>query len=264
MNWLESIFYGLITGLAEFLPVPARAHQLIFTRLTGAESASPLCELMVHLGLLFAVCISAGSLLKSLRSDPRRVQSRKPQASAAMRLFKTASVPMAVLLCFYPFFWKTGESLPVLAVLLLVNGIILFVPNLMLRGNKDARSMSALDSLLIGAAGGLSVFPGMSRIGCALSVAAVRGADKQHAFNWALLLSIPALAIFCFFDFLSIFSREISSNFFCCLISGVSAFLGGYFSIKLMRTGLSRLNYNGFAYYSWGAALFTFILYLTV
>ena len=265
MNWLESILYGLITGIAEFLPIPARAHQQIFTHLAGTGSAAPLCDLMVHIALLLALYTSGGSIFTSLRRDRRTLRSpRHIQGRIITRLVKTAAVPMIVLLLFYPALGHIGDSFPALSVLLILNGMILFIPNFMLHGNKDARSMSVLDSLLIGFFGGLSVFSGISRVGAATSIAAARGADKQHAFHWALLLSFPALVVLIGFDLLNIISNGLSANFFLCILAAVGAYIGGYFSIKLMRTALCRLDYSGFAYYSWGTALFTFILYLTV
>jgi hypothetical protein len=75
----------------------------------------------------------------------------------------------------------------------------------MLQGNKDAKSMSSIDSILIGAVGGLSVFGGISRIGCTSSVAVARGADRQQAIKWSLLLSVFALASLCCLDLYQLF-----------------------------------------------------------
>lgn len=265
MNWFESILYGLISGITEFLPVPARAHQQIFTHLIGSGSAAPLCDLLVHIALLLALYTSARPLFASMRADRHMLRSsRHMQGRIVTRLVKTAAPPMLVLLLFYPALGHIGDSLPALSVLLVLNGLILFIPNFMLQGNKDARSMSVLDSLLIGFFGGLSVFSGISRVGAATSVAVARGADKQHAFHWILLLSFPALLVLIGFDLISIISNGLSSNFLYCILAGAGAYIGGYFGVKLMRTTLCRLSYSGFAYYCWGIAMFTFILYLTV
>ena len=37
MNFLECIIYGLLSGLAEFLPISATAHQTILRTLFGAD-----------------------------------------------------------------------------------------------------------------------------------------------------------------------------------------------------------------------------------
>ena len=266
MNWLESILYGLISGISEFLPIPTRANQMIYTHLIGKGSAAPLCDLMVHIALLLALYTSEANLFSLiLRKDRTKLSRHRHNHDHIInKLVRTASVPLVVLLLFYPAFGNIGNSLPILSVILVLNGVILFLPNFMLQGNKDARSMSVLDSLLMGLFGGLSVFSGISRIGAVSSVAIARGADRHHVLRWSLILSIPALIILIGFDLFNVFRTGVSVNVFSCILSAIFAYISGYFGIKLMRAVFYRLSYAGFAYYSWGAALFTFILYLTV
>ena len=128
--------------------------------------------------------------------------------------------------------------------------------------------MSLLDSYLIGIAGALSAFPGISRIGSSTSVAYARGAVRQNALNWALLLSIPALVALMGMDILNIITNISAVNFWSSflyyILAAGSTYIGGCFGILLMKFLTVRTGFSGFSYYSWGAALFTFILYLTV
>ena len=55
MNFFESCLYGLFSGLAEFLPVSAEAHQVLLRQLFGVEGKLPLLNLLVHIGALLAV-----------------------------------------------------------------------------------------------------------------------------------------------------------------------------------------------------------------
>ena len=48
------------------------------------------------------------------------------------------------------------------------------------------------------------------------------------------------------------------------IISALVAFGFGYVSIVLLRLLIAKVGLSGFAYYSWGASLLTFILYLKV
>ena len=38
MTWLESLLYGLLSGIAEFLPISADAHRHLFCLLTGKQN----------------------------------------------------------------------------------------------------------------------------------------------------------------------------------------------------------------------------------
>ena len=51
---------------------------------------------------------------------------------------------------------------------------------------------------------------------------------------------------------------------FKCILSVLGAGCGSYFGIMLMRFLAVKVGFTGFAYYSWGAALFSFVMYLVV
>ena len=56
-SWLESLIYGLISGLAEFLPISAEGHQHIMLYLFGGELRDPVRDFFVHIGLLNIKCV---------------------------------------------------------------------------------------------------------------------------------------------------------------------------------------------------------------
>ena len=105
--------------------------------------------------------------------------------------------------------------------------------------------MSAFDGILFGIGSALSVFPGVSRIGGGFCAAIMRGADPQHAYKWTLILSVPTLFVLSCFDLFFVFT-----------------YLSAVVAITFMKTLTSRAGLAAFSYYSWGAALFAFILYL--
>lgn len=274
LSWLESLIYGLVSGLAEFLPVSTHAHQQLLLHLFGAESSDPVRDLFVHLALLFSIFTGCRTLTDQIRRERKiQLQSRRgnrhtSRALLDLKLVKNASVPMLIGLLVLSYVSDTNSSLLITAVFLIFNGVLLYLPERMIQGNKDVRGMTLFDSLLIGISGALSVFPGISRMGSTASAAVARGADRQHALNWAFLLSIPALALLTGLDLVAIFTYagEINfwTNFFTYVLSIAGAYVGGCVSIKLVKLLTVNVGFYGFAYYSWGAALFTFILYLTV
>ena len=123
-----------------------------------------------------------------------------------------------------------------------------------------------MDGIAIGLMGATSALPGLSRTGMIASYSTLRGADTQNATNWAITLSIPALALAIFFDLIglifwggAVFAYSAVAG---CLLTCVGAFCGGYLGITLLQVILNHSGYSGFAYYSLGAAFFSFILYL--
>ena len=274
MTLLESLIYGVVSGASEFFPISMQAHQALTMQIFGISQREPLRDLLVHMAMILALFAACASSISRLRRDRKLITSvgRKrnrvydTRGLYEYRLLKSAALPMLAGMLLYFATDKWESSLVYMALFLLVNGIILIVPEHIRQGNKDARSMSGLDSILIGSSGILSALPGISRVGTVISICSARGADRQHALNWALLLSIPALLLLCMYDIVSVFTGSLGVITFMQLLgwflSAIGAFCGSYLSITVMRYLTVRVGYSGFAYYSWGAALFAFILYL--
>lgn len=271
MNWLKSIFYGLLCGLSEYLPISLLGHQSLFAGLFGAQIRNPVSDLLIHLSLLVVVVLTNYSFVMRIRRELKvSVQrSRRDRIAHSARydsqLIKAASLPLIIMLFLRPLVFDVFDNSLFLAFGFLLNGIVLHLPSRLMKGNKNARSMSAADAFLIGAAGGLSVFPGISGIGASLSVAAMRGADCNDALNWGLILCIPALIVQCIIDVFSIPGANFVTYAFghyLLIILGTVA--GGYLSVLMIRALSSRNGISGFAFYSWGAALLSLILFMIV
>lgn len=274
MNFFESCLYGLFSGLAEFLPVSAEAHQVLLRQLFGIEGKLPLLNLFVHIGALLALLECTKEYLRrlyreyQLKKTPRR-RRRRPsdaQSSADIALFKTALVPLLLGFLIY-IKSQDWQLLPhVVAPLLFVNGILLYIPMYLPVGNKDARSMSPLDGLLLGISAALAVFPGISRVTAVTAASVARGAEPQQGYRWGLLLCIPALAVLILFDIISMFTVGMSGvtlwAFVQFLISGIMSFAGAYIAVMVVKNAIQKSGIFNFAYYCWGAAILTFILYL--
>lgn len=275
MNILESIVYGLISGLSEFIPISSLGHQKLLKIFFGISSPEPLRDIFVHIAFLAAVFIGCGTYIEKIRRElqqntksvRRRVQRSDRRAFYDVSLIKSASFTMVLAMVILRIVLKSTDSLSVIALLFLINGLVLFFPEYMPQGNKDALKMSVFDSFLIGLGGALSVLPGFSRVGCGLSCAVVRGADKVKAYNWMLVLTIPAAILFLIFDIISIFQAGIGVvtflGFLGYILSGVFAFVSSLLGVYLMRFMLVRSNMTVFAFYSWGVALLSFLLHLS-
>jgi undecaprenyl pyrophosphate phosphatase UppP len=119
----------------------------------------------------------------------------------------------------------------------------------------------------MGLFGGFSVLTGISRMGMITAAASVRGTERQHGLNLALLLSIPAFVLLLIIDIISLATAGLIGVTFLailqCLLCAVAAFIGATIAIMTLRFLAFKIGYSGFAYYSWGMALFMFILFLT-
>lgn len=275
MSLFESILYGLVSGLAEFLPVSSQGHQAIMMRLFGLDHRDPVRDILVHIGILLALLTACRSLFSHLRREQalskhirRRNRTYERKGIYDLRLIKTAAVPMLVGMLVY-IAVRGYEFRPIqLALFFVLNGIILIIPEYMAHGNKDARAMTGWDGILMGLSALIYSLPGVSRVGTMSAIVTARGADRQTALNWILALSMPALVMYIGFDIVNLIIQGFDPISFLVILgyilSAAAAFGGGYFGIVIIRYLTVQIGYTGFAYYSWGAAMFSFVLYLIV
>jgi len=274
-TWYESIIYGIINGLTEFLPVSSVAHRAIFLKIFGAATEGYLLRLMVHMGILAALLSACRGQINHMKKEqslakiPPRRRKRQPDQRVMLdlRILKTAAIPILLGFVIYYHTYTWENDLLRIALFLFLNGIVLFIPRVLPSGNKDSRSISIFDSILMGLCGALGMVAGLSRIGLTTSAMQIRGADRQHAYGWSLMLSIPVLIIIIGIDIFGLFSVGAGPVTLVILAQNVLAAIAAYFSafgaITLMRFMAVEVGYSGFAYYSWGAALYALILFLT-
>lgn len=273
MSLIESILYGLVSGITEFLPVSSRAHQSLMLYLFGMETRASLQELLVHIGVLLAIVLGCREVLNRLRREQRNTSVPRRRRHGAdnrstyeLRLLKTASVPLFIglFLRFATVRWES--NLLLLLLFWLINGIILLLADHTSRGNRDSRTMSSLDGIVMGIFGALSAFPGISRTGMISSYTTARGVSNENVADWSILLGVPAMLFAGCFDFICIFGQGLGVGSFMdvlfAILSGVAAFIGAHLGISLLKFLLNQSGLSKFAYYSMGAALFSFILYL--
>ena len=274
ITMIQSILYGLVCGFAEFLPVSSQAHRSILNCLFGVDQEEPLMVMFLHIGALLALIISSMSLLQRFQREmeikrlARRRSRRQPDELALldMSIVKTACTVLLIGFVFYFEAAALHGNLPMVAIFLVVNGLILHVPLYLPKGNKDARTMSRLDAVLLGLGSALAMLPGVSRVGVSTSVGISRGATPQNAYKWALLISIPALVVHIVLDLVGVVSAGLGQLDFSfilqCIMCGCAAYIGAIGAISLMKMIVYRSGIENFSYYCWGAALFTFILYM--
>ena len=276
ISWLESIIYGLLAGMSEILPVSSIAQQSILQSLFGLTDDLNYLRISVTAGALVAFLFSMWPLYARIRRETRISNSARRRRKKANpvntqyvfdgNLIKTACIPLVIGGLLYSNFSHWQDMVPIVSLLLLVNGVVLYLPGHFAKGNKDSRTVSRLDGVLLGICSAFGYLPGLSRIGMGLSVASIRGADGQQALKWGMLLSAPALAVVLLVDGYQILAGNGSlpdtALLLKCVLIFVSACVGTNIGIRMIQKLLLRTTPESFAFYCWGAALFSFILYL--
>ena len=274
MRFIESVIYGIVSGLTEIFPVSSQANQMVMRHLFGVSQKEPIRDFLVHIAILAAVILSCRGMFAKIQREQilaHRMRRNPSQIRAFkgvfdMRLVRTAAPIMLIGLFANLLFTNFYDKRPLFSLVLLVNGVLTLLPTYMHQGNKDARSMTGLDGFLIGIAAALSAIPGISRNGAIMFMTLVREADKHNGVTWALILTVPAMAVLMLLDLIAIFTVGVGVVTFSIilgyLVSMLAAFVGAYLGVYVIRMLISGSDYTAFAYYDFGLALLVFILYL--
>lgn len=274
LNVIQSVFLGLISGITEIFPVSAHAHRLFFLKLFGIEGAQPALQLMIHMATAFALYfLCRGHIVRMLRAQRlsqipknRRKRPLDSEGLSDFSFLKTATFPVVLSFLLYSRISALEEKPLAVAALLVINGIILYVPQYLPGSNKISGSMSRIDSLFFGLGGAAATLPGISCVGTAVSIGSVRGMDLKSALNLALLLNIPVNLGFAAFDFLQLINGGAGSlslgALFGALLAGIAAFLGVIAGVRGLKKLVEFVGYSIFGFYSWGMGLLTFIFFL--
>lgn len=274
LSAIEQIIYGFISGLTEILPVSARAHSVLMLKVLGAEKINGLLVLLIHISILAAIYVTNQEQLvkmsraRKLARIPKKKRKRPLDVRSLMdsRFLFTMILPVVLVLLFYRRITAINFSLLVIAAFLFINGMILYIPQFFPGSNKDARLLSRIEGLLMGIGGTLSVLPGLSGLGAAVSVGSVCGVERSYGLTMTLLMNIVYLIGLIVYDGLALFATGLGGLTFSLFVTYVlvaaAAFVGTMLAIRIMRALASESGYHIFAYYCWGIALFAFILNL--
>lgn len=265
MNWLQSIVFGIIAGITEILPISSSAHRFLVFKLFGVQSLNPIYDLLIHIAVLLAILFACRSTIEPMLGANKSHIRRRNAENMDFIFARKAVIPMVLCYLLLTYATDLNNTYLSIALLCLVNGVLLFLQGRSLQGNKTAGAMSVIDSGVTGVLYSLSVFSGISGIAVVTTYGIIRGADRERALNWALLLSIPALILRAFLLLLQVFTAYTVASFFAYLgyvIAAGIAFVATYLAIILMRFLAVRAGFSGFSYYCWGTALFSVFLHL--
>ncbi|MCQ2419256.1 MAG: undecaprenyl-diphosphate phosphatase [Clostridia bacterium] len=274
MRIWHAIVLGIIQGVAELLPISSSGHLKIFENLMNLPNVEKLLffDVMLHFGTLIAVfaaywkdiVVIFNELLEMVHlRKPPRGKKKDVSTRRMILMLIAATLPLALYLIYKDFIETLGASLLFVGLMLLVNGVILYISDRFSYGKKDVKKMTLLDAILIGVAQAFAPLPGISRSGITITTGMVRGLEREYAVKFSFLLSIPAVLGATILELIDAFKGGLDSGLIVpCLIGIVVSAAVGYAAIRLLKFITQRNAFGKFAYYCWGAGLVALILAL--
>lgn len=258
MDILHAIVLGIVQGLTEFLPISSSGHLELVPWLFGWEDfADPQVGLAfdtaLHLGTLVGVvAYLRRELVPYVRNGVLTVVSPKradKRVGLQAWLFVASAVPAGLVgVIFEDDIAVLGEPAWI-AVSLIGFGLVLWWAD-RLRGSRTSGEFTLVDSMLIGLAQVLALNPGTSRSGITITMARMRGFDRDAAARVSFLMSIPVIGGAVVFQIASLVSDGIPDGLLAPMIVGIiTAAISGWCAIWGMMRLLRFRSFGPFVTY---------------
>jgi len=274
---LRAIILGILQGVTEFVPISSSGHLIIVPWLFQWNEPALISlsfDVALHLGTLTAVLwFFASDWVRLLRAGIRSIAERKVGADPDRRLawfLVLGTIPGAIVGALAEsrveqLFHRPNQPIEpaamiVMAGLIALMGALLFLADHLARHLRGMSDLTLKDSLLIGLAQALAIFPGVSRSGATITAGLALGLKREDAAKFSFLLSAPIIAaagLKSMVDAVQEWQAGAMTGFDLVLFAAglASAAVSGYLCIKYLLRFLQRHSTNVFVFYRWGLAL---------
>jgi len=247
----EKFIFGCVQGFTEFLPVSSSGHLVFFKHFFNESQLNVSEALHLHIATLFAVLFYfRKEILKLIVNFFRKAGTE--ERTKVLFLF-IASIPAGFVGIFFlkqiDRFFSTPSVF--LSVFFFLNFLILLFAD---RHKERKSKIDLASALFMGVGQSFAVLPGISRSGTTICAGLASGLKKEEAVVFSFLMSIPAILGG------AIFTPIPSAISFGDLVSFVTAFLTGLFSIHVLVGAVKRAKLKFFGIYTLVLAVVNLIL----
>ncbi len=237
---LEIIILSFIQGVTEFLPISSSSHLIIIANYLNFSNQNLTLDVSLHIGSFLAVLVFFNKEILSF--------------------FKNTDLFLKILISSIPtiligfILVKTGlidklRNIEVIGWTTIIFGILLYYSDKFKLDKTIDNNYTYKSALIIGLLQILSLVPGVSRSGIAITAARLLNFKRYDSAKISFLLSIPTLAAVSIYGITNIFSSQnlIFSylNFFSIIFSFIVSFL----TIKYFLEYIKKFNLNVFVLY---------------
>lgn len=276
MNFLQSVFLGIVQGVTEFLPVSSSGHLMILEQLMHFEGDIEFFNVFLHVGTLFAILIGMQKDISKLfkafccmvkdcfynlklfyksgssAKEPhyRRIISNNYRKLVLIII--VATIPTALIGYILSDFVGGGSySMILVGIGMLISGVLMKVVSSVKPRGKLPRDISMTGTILTGIAQGMAVLPGISRSGAVITCGILLGFSTRLSIRFSYLLSIPAVIGALVLELSRISTEGTVTVAFigCCAAGAFTAMIVGLLVIHAMMHMVGRRGIGAFAVY---------------
>ncbi len=258
LTLLQSIIFGMVQGITEFLPISSSGHLVLVEYLFGIETPQISFFVALHISSLIAVLIYFWRdwlNLFGIKKDMRVYQNN----SKLLLYIVIATIPAVI---FGLLFNDKAETLifsPVIVSLLIVLGsFILFLADKLFVSDKPMEKMTFKYSLIIGFSQVIALIPGVSRSGMTIAGARISGFNREDSARFSFLIATPIIAGAGVMQLKYLIADGMNVDMW---VGCITAFIFAILTIHYFLAFIKKVSYAIFLYYSLGLFLVVGIVF---
>ncbi len=184
LGYFWAAILGLVQGIAEFLPISSSGHLALVEHLGLGRAAAPAFDVFLHLATLLVVLVYfRRSILWYFRND-----------KIILLYVIIACIPTGLIgLTCKQYFEALRHSPTMICIGLLVTACALSVAEIRRGSAYQLRDLGVGGAFLIGLCQSVALAPGVSRSGATIAGAMICGVDREEAFRFSFIISVPAV-----------------------------------------------------------------------
>ena len=237
---IEILILSLIQGITEFLPISSSSHLILVSEYLNFKEQGLSVDVSLHIGSFIAV------LTYFHKEILEFINNRK----LFLKIF-ISSIPVMLVgfILVETNLINKIRNLQVISWTTIIFGVLLYISDKCSLEKKIDKSFTYKSALFIGLFQVLSLIPGVSRSGIAITAARILKFKRYDAAKVSFLLSIPILGAVSLFGFKNLFT-EANLNFtYLNLISAFLSFVFSYITIKYFLIFIKKFSLNIFIIY---------------
>lgn len=273
----QALWLGLLQGITELFPISSLGHSVIISGLAGwSGSNSPENILVFLVATHFATAVVLigfyGRQWVQIIAGIFRSLFRWRIETSVERLgwlLVIATIPAGLVgLLLQKRLAELFVSARLVAVVLILNGIVLWVTEVIIRRRTNAlqknspAKLSFGQAFFVGLTQVLALIPGFSRTGMTMSGGILSSLDRTSALRFSFLLSGPIILAAAVLKLPHLASASGHALIGPSLVGALAAAIASYFSIKFLSRYFEKTTNNliPFAIYCIIAGIISFIL----
>ena len=237
---IEIFILSLVQGITEFLPVSSSSHLILISKYLNFDNKNLSIDISLHIGSFFAV-------LFYFNKDIVKFFNNK----VIFLKILISSIPVMIVGFFLV---ETGiiekiRNIKIIAFTTIIFGILLFISDKFKLEKEIDKNFTLKSALFIGILQILSLIPGVSRSGIAITAARILNFKRVDSAKISFLISIPILGAVTFFGIKNLISSDDLNFTYLNLLSIIVSFFFSLITIKFFLKYINKFNLNIFVYY---------------